>query len=81
MNEEITGRIFQNKNNKQYTIVAIKKNCSKKALELMSDPNVIGFHLKVVEVLTEMPKLKKLTYEEQKAKWRYYNKKRKEKNK
>lgn len=57
-NREFEARVYQNKANYQYSLIPIKKNLSKKMLDLFSDKNIIGFKLELIEVLKVMPKPK-----------------------
>jgi len=58
MNKELEfeGHLFQNINNKQYTICPIKKNLSKEVRALLNNSDVIGLKLQIIEPLTKMPK-------------------------
>jgi len=55
MELEFEARIFQNKNNRQYSFIPTKKNLSKEVKAIMDNPNVKGFKLQIIKELEEMP--------------------------
>lgn len=54
-NKQFEARVYMNRNNKQLSLIPIKKNLSREVMELMSNKNVVGFKLTIVKVLKEMP--------------------------
>ena len=62
---EFEARVFQNKTNKQYSFIPNKKDMPKEIVDMLGNPGVVGLKLKIIKVLTKLPKKSKLTKEEQ----------------
>lgn len=60
MNKDIVfeARIYCNRTNSQYSLMPLKKNLSKEALEAFKDISLEGFQLKVIKKLKVMQKPK-----------------------
>jgi len=53
---EIKTKLFQNKRNKQYNLVLLKKQADEKVLDILNDDSVIGLKLQIVKTYCDSSK-------------------------
>lgn len=62
--KEFEVRVYENRHNKQLSLIPIKKNLSPELLKILNDRNIAGLKLKVIKQLKTMPLPKTYTNEE-----------------